>query len=182
MKHHATLSYDDVPTFLVKLRQIEAVSARAMEFAILTAARTGEVIGARWDELDVGRRMWIIPKERMKAGREHRMPLSVRALAIVETLRQAQRGDCLFPGTRPGKPMSNMAMDMTLRRLKVDVTMHGFRSSFRDWAAERSSFPSEVVEMALAHAVGNKVEAAYRRGDLFEKRRDLMEAWSNFCG
>lgn len=181
VKHHTALPCVEIAAFLAKLRGLEAFSARALEFAILTAARSGEVLGARWDEIDETTRTWTVPASRMKAGKEHRVPLSAPATAILDHMRPLRSGDFVFAGARPRKPLSNMAMDMMLRRLKVDVTVHGFRSSFRDWAAERSSFPSEVVEMALAHAVGNKVEAAYRRGDLFEKRRKLMEAWAGYC-
>lgn len=181
VKHHAATPYPEVPSFLERLRSVQAISARALEFAILTAARSGEVLGARWDEIDDVAGVWIVPPARMKAGKEHRVPLTPAALAVLAEMREL-RQPFVFPGQRRGKPLSNMAMDMTLRRLGEDVTVHGFRSSFRDWAAERSSFASEVVEMALAHAIGSKVEAAYRRGDLFEKRRRLMEAWAGFCG
>jgi integrase len=140
------------------------------------------VIGARWDEINVAERLWIVPAEHMKAGKEHRVPLSDAALAIVEKLAEIRQGDFVFPGGRTGRPISNMAMLMTLRRMgRGDLTAHGFRSSFRDWAAERTGFPAEVAEMALAHTVGDKVEAAYRRGDLFQKRRQLAEAWAKFC-
>lgn len=180
VKHHAALPYVEVAAFVTRLRSLEAVSSRALEFTVLTAARSGEALGARWEEIDEAQRVWIVPASRMKAGKEHRVPLTGPALAVLAEMRKL-RQPFIFPGQRRGKPLSVMAMDMTLRRLKMDVTVHGFRSSFRDWAAERSSFPSEVVEMALAHAIGSKVEAAYRRGDLFEKRRRLMEAWAGFC-
>ena len=158
------------------------MSARALEFLILTAARTGEVIGARWDEINLAERLWIVPAARMKAGKEHRVPLSSAALAIVETMAEQRQGDFVFPGGRTGQPLSNMALLMTLRRMgRGDLTAHGFRSTFSDWCAERTNFPSEVREMALAHTVGDKVEAAYRRGDLFEKRRQLAEAWAVYC-
>lgn len=143
VQHHAAMPYVEVPAFLARLRALDALSASALEFAILTAARTGEVIGARWDEVDKANRVWIVPASRMKAGKEHRVPLTAAAMKIVDALRTARCGDYLFPGSRAGRPISNMAMDMALRRLKTDVTVHGFRSSFRDWAAERSSFPSE---------------------------------------
>ena len=139
-------------------------------------------IGARWDEFDLAERLWTVPAERMKAGKEHRVPLSDAALAILEDLQKSRRGDYVFPGDRVGRPISNMAMTMTLRRMKrTDLTVHGFRSSFRDWAAERTGFPAEVAEMALAHTVAAAVERAYRRGDLFQKRRQLMDAWARFC-
>ena len=181
--HHPALSFEHVPGFLTELRTRPAVAARALEFTILTAARSGEVLGARWSEIDAERAVWTIPKERMKGYREHRVPLGESALAIVRKMGELRGEDGLhvFPGQRPGRPLSNMAMEMQLRRMKRDaVTVHGFRSSFRDWAAETTSFPNHVVEMALAHVIGDKVEAAYRRGDLFEKRRKLMESWASF--
>ena len=182
VEHHAALPYVEIGAFMAELRQQEGVPARALEFAILTAARTGEVIGAKWDEIDLDERLWTVPAERMKAGKEHRVPLSDVALAIVEERRKIQQDDHIFPGGKAGRPISNMAMLMLLRRMgRGDLTAHGFRSSFRDWAAERTTFPAEVAEMALAHTVSDKVEAAYRRGDLFQKRRYLMEAWAKFC-
>jgi integrase len=139
-------------------------------------------IGARWEEINFAEKLWTIPGERMKAGKEHRVPLSAPALAILEELAKVQESDFVFPGGRHGRPISNMAMLMTLRRMgRGDLTAHGFRSSFRDWAAERTTFPAEVAEMALAHTVSDKVEAAYGRGDLFQKRRQLTEAWAKFC-
>jgi integrase len=185
VEHHAALPYAALSGFLMELRGLEGVSARALEFMILTAARTGEIIGARWGEIDLPGRLWIVPADRMKAGKEHRVPLTGRALDILNEMKpQGQVGDdaFVFPGGKPGKPLSNMAFLMLLRRMdRDDLTAHGFRSSFRDWCAERTSFPTEVAEMALAHAVGDKVEAAYRRGDMFEKRRRLMDAWGTFC-
>jgi integrase len=181
VEHHAALPYSELSAFMLALRQQEGVAARALEFTILTAARTGEVIGARWEEINIAERLWSVPVERMKAGREHRVPLCGKALEIVEEMR-AIGGNFIFPGGKRGKPLSNMAMTMLLRRMgHGDQTVHGFRSTFRDWAAERTNFPAEVAEMALAHAVTDKVEAAYRRGDLFEKRRALAEAWAKFC-
>jgi integrase len=181
VEHHAALPYSELSAFMLALRQQEGVAARALEFTILTAARTGEVIGARWGEINIAEWLWSVPAERMKAGREHRVPLCGKALEIVEEMR-AIGGNFIFPGGKRGKPLSNMAMTMLLRRMgHGDQTVHGFRSTFRDWAAERTNFPAEVAEMALAHAVTDKVEAAYRRGDLFEKRRALAEAWAKFC-
>ena len=185
--HHAALLYAELQGFLVNLREQDSVAARALEFTILTAARTGETIGVRWSEFNIAGKVWTIPAARMKAGKEHRVPLSERVLAILSEMKPP--GDAekigekfVFPGGKAGKPLSNMAFLMLLRRMKRgDLTTHGFRSSFRDWAAERTNFASEVVEMALAHAVGDKVEAAYRRSDLFEKRRRLMDAWAEFC-
>jgi integrase len=163
------------------------IAARALEFTILTVARTGESVGARWDEINWTDKIWIIAGTRMKAGREHRVPLCDRALAILREMRPASDGvnvgeQFVFSGGRAGRSLSNMAFLMLLRRMgRGDLTVHGFRSSFRDWAAERTNFPAEVAEMALAHTVSDKVEAAYRRGDLFDKRRRLMTAWAEFC-
>ena len=190
VKHHAALPYAEIGDFIVALQAQPGVSARALEFAILTAVRTGEIIGATWREIDLTEKAWTIPAGRMKAGKEHRVPLSPRAVSILEdmlTLRHLveseTEGDAfVFPGAKRGEPLSNMAFLMLLRRMgRGDVTAHGFRSTFRDWAAERTSYPSEVAEMALAHTVSDKVEAAYRRGDLFERRRKLMTAWATFC-
>lgn len=192
VQHHAALAFDGLGEFMVALRAETGTASRALEFAILTAARTGEVIGARWSEIDLGESIWTVPAERMKAGREHRVPLSSRAIAILRTLKPDASGNrqekeiaksFVFAGAAPDRPLSNMAMLMLLRRMgQDDLTAHGFRSTFRDWCAERTNFPSEVAEMALAHSVGDKVEAAYRRGDLFEKRRALMEQWATVCG
>lgn len=177
--HHRALAYEDVPAFVGALRAREAVAALALEFAILTAARSGEVIGARWSEVDLAKATWTVPAERMKAAKEHRVPLSPRAVAILESLKPLG-SDWLFPGAAGGK-LSGMAMAMLMRRMKVDATVHGFRSGFRDWAAECTGYAHEVAEMALAHAIENKVERAYRRGDLFDKRRRLMDDWAAFC-
>jgi integrase len=182
VEHHAALPYPDLADFMVKLRQQEGVAARAFEFAILTASRTGEVLGARWEEFSLAEQQWIVPGPRMKAGKEHRVALSDRAVAIIEEMAEIPMGDFVFPGNRANRPLSNMAFLMLLRRMgRGELTAHGFRSSFRDWAAERTAFPAEAAEMALAHAVSDKVEAAYRRGDLLEKRRQLMAAWARFA-
>ncbi len=182
VKHHAALPYVEIRDFVAQLEQQDGVAARALEFTILTAARTGEVIGANWSEMNLAERLWTVPAERMKAGKEHRVPLSEAALAILERMQAIRQDDCVFPGGKRRRPISNMAMTMTLRRMgRGDLTVHGFRSSFRDWAAEHTDFPNEVAEMALAHTVSDKVEAAYRRGDLFQKRRQLMEAWARYC-
>ena len=184
VEHHAALPYVGMGGFVAALCEQKGIAARALEFLILTATRTGEVIGARWDEFDLAEKLWIVPGTRMKAGREHRVPLSGRALAIIEGMKAQRMNDheFVFPGSRPRKALSNMAMLKVLQRMgRGDLTAHGFRSSFRDWAAERTSFPHEVAEMALAHTVSDKVEAAYRRGDLFQKRRQLMEAWAKHC-
>ena len=177
--HHAAMPYDEVPAFLEQLRARKAVAAMALEFTILTAARTGEVLGATWEEVDVEKRTWTVPAQRMKAGREHRVPLSNHAVELLNETRKLEN-PFLFPGQRGG-PMSGMAMAMLLRRMGHELTVHGFRSSFRDWASETTAFPHEVCEMALAHSISNKSEAAYRRGDIFDKRRMLMDEWAHFC-
>lgn len=180
--HHAAMPYEDIAAFIGELRQREAMAARALEFCILTAARSGEVLGLRWSEIDLGKALWTVPAERMKAGRSHRVPLCDNAVAILKQLAETDAGDFVFAGQKPGKPLSNMAMEMMLRRMNIEnATVHGFRSSFRDWAGNVSSFPREVVETALAHVIGDKAEQAYRRGDALEKRRRLMEAWSAYC-
>lgn len=179
--HHAALAFDQTPNFLETLRGRNGVAAKALEFTILTAARTNEVLGARISEFDVDKAEWILPPSRTKAAKVHRIPLSKSALAIVIEQAKALPGEFLFPG-RGSRPLSNMAMEQVLKRMnRTDITVHGFRSTFRDWAAETSAFPHEVCEMALAHTIANKAEAAYRRGDLFEKRRLLMNAWDNYC-
>jgi integrase len=180
--HHAALPIDDAPAFMTSLRDLEGVGARGLEFTILTAARTSETVGARWPEIDLTKRLWTVPATRMKGKREHRVPLSDRSIAILEEMATTRQSEFVFPGAKAGKPLSTMAFDMTLRRMQVDVTTHGFRSTFRDWASERTGFAHEVCEMALAHVIPNASEAAYRRGDLLEKRRELMAAWANFCG
>ena len=179
--HHKAMPFADVPAFMGRLREMQAVAPRALEFAILTAARSGEVLGARWEEIDFQTKVWTLPPERMKGGREHRVPLSERAMAILDELHQARVSEFVFPGFKRGRPLSNMALEAVLRRAKVDVTTHGFRSSFRDWAGDSTAFTRDVVEAALAHAIENKTEAAYRRGDALEKRRELMAAWAAYC-
>ena len=179
--HHAAMSYPDVPAFAARLREREAVAALALEFAILTAVRSGEVLGGRWDEIDLDAKVWTIPAERMKAAREHRVPLSKRALAILKKAEAARTGNLVFPGQRVGLPLSVMAMDMVLRRMGESVTVHGFRSSFRDWAGNETHFPRELAEHALAHVMRDKAEQAYRRSDALEKRRALMDAWAAYC-
>ena len=182
VQHHAALPWRQMGEFTQAVRQQEGIAARALEFAILTAARTGEVIGARWEEIDGD--VWTVPGERMKAGREHRVCLSSAALAVLRAMRpeEAAPGPWVFPGGKAGRPLSSMALSMLLRRMKRgDLTVHGFRSSFRQWAAEATNYPREVAEAALAHVNKDKVEAAYQRGDLFEKRRRLMEDWAKFC-
>jgi len=180
--HHAALPYVELGDFMALLRAREGYSARALEFTILTAARTSEALGARWEEIDFAAKVWTVPADRMKAKRDHRVPLSAAALAILKPLNEARTGPFVFPGGKAGKPLSNMALLETLRRMgRGDLTAHGFRSTFRDWVQERTNYPRDAAEMALAHAVADKVEAAYRRGDMLDKRKPLMEAWATFA-
>ena len=180
--HHAAMDYRDVPAFVTHLRGQETIAAMALEFCILTATRSGEVYGARWTEIDMAAKVWVVPADRMKAAREHRVPLSDRAVAILEKLFKARTGDFVFPSPRGQRPLSHVAMAKVMRRLEVEqATVHGFRSAFRDWAGNETHFPREVAEAALAHVVGDKAEQAYRRGDALEKRRALMAAWANHC-
>ncbi len=179
--HHAALPFAELPEFMAALDQREGIAARALELTILTAARTGETIGATWDEIDLKEKSWTVPAGRIKGGREHRVPLSERALEVLRALPREKDNPFVFIGPRKGG-LSNMAMAATLGRMgRNDVTIHGFRSTFRDWAAERTNYPNHVVEMALAHVVGDKVEAAYRRGDLFAKRVRLMAEWAKYA-
>jgi integrase len=176
------MDYRTVPAFIARLREREGIAALALEFCVLTAARTGEVIGALWTEIDTAAKVWIVPAARMKAARAQRVPLSARAVAIVERLAETRTSDFIFPGQRAGQGLSNLAMTMALRRMKVEnVTVHGFRSAFRDWAGNETHFPRELAEAALAHVIGDKAEQAYRRGDALEKRRKLMDAWARHC-
>lgn len=185
--HHAALPFADVPGFIADLRERNATAALALEFLILTAARSGEVRGATWAEIDTTAKVWNVPASRMKAGREHRVPLSASALAVLNKVRPLSGGQpdaTVFPGLKPGSSLSDAAFNALLMRMGIDrskVTPHGFRSSFRDWAGEASSFPRELAEAALAHVVGDATERAYRRGDALEKRRKLMEAWARYC-
>ena len=181
VKHQPALPYEKISDFMAALKEQEGTAAKTMAFTILTACRTSEATGATWDEIDLAKGIWVIPADRIKAGREHRVPLSKAAVKLLESLGGIRNG-FVFAGFKPNKPLSNMAMLALLRRMKRrDITVHGFRSSFRDWAAEQTNFPREVAEAALAHAVGNKVEAAYRRSDLFDKRRLMMDAWARYC-
>lgn len=181
-QHHAALPYQEISTFMAALAEQSGTSARGLEFAIFTAARTSEVMGATWGEVDLEAAVWAIPADRMKGGRDHLVPLSRPCLGILEAMAAFGKDGCIFKGARKGKPLSTMAFLMTLRRMgRADLTVHGFRSTFRDWVSEKTSHPSEVAEMALAHSIGSKVEAAYRRGQLFEKRRFLMEEWGREC-
>jgi integrase len=180
--HLAALDYRDVAAFMAELREQGGIGARALEFAILTAGRTGEVIGARWSEINVADKLWTIPAGRMKAGKEHRVPLSDAAMAVLDRIREVRLSSEFVFGASERRAISNMSMLMLLRRMgRGDLTVHGFRSTFRDWAAEMTAFPHEVAEMALSHTVTDKVERAYRRGDLFQKRRALAEAWAAYC-
>lgn len=180
--HHAAMPYAQLPAFVQKLPEKEAMAARALEFLILTAARSGEVLGATWAEMNLENGLWTIPAHRMKAGKEHRVPLSPRALAIVTALHETRHSDYVFPGHAKGKPLSNMAFAMLMKRMKADsFTAHGFRSAFRDWAGDCTAFPRDVAEQALAHRVGDATERAYRRADALEKRRKLMLAWAEYC-
>lgn len=179
--HHAAMPYVSVPSFAARLRERSGVAALALEFAILTAARSGEVMGATWDEIDLRERVWTVPPHRMKAGRIHRVPLSARAVEILEQMLAARTGTFVFPGAKPGKALSVMALEMVLRRMNItDATVHGFRSAFRDWAGNETSIPREIAEQALAHVIGDKAEQAYRRGDALDRRRILMNAWETY--
>lgn len=184
VEHHAALPWREIGAFVSALRDRAEIAARALEFTIMTAGRTGEVLGARWEEIDPAKAVWTVPADRMKAGREHRVPLSAGALSALAAVRADGCGDkgWVFPGGKPGRPLSSMALVMLLRRMgRRDITAHGFRSTFRDWCAESTSYPREVAEIALAHVNKDRVEAAYQRGDMFEKRRQLMDDWSQFC-
>lgn len=182
VEHHAALPYSEIGEFMADLRKRDGMGARALEFAILTATRSGEVRGATWDEVDLEKGVWTIPADRMKAGKEHRVPLSVSTLELLKALPKVKGASYVFPSTQEGKQLSDMTLTAVLRRMdRGDLTAHGFRSTFRDWAAEMTNFPREVCEHALAHQLPDKVEAAYRRGDLFIKREKLMAAWADYC-
>lgn len=181
VEHHAAVPVEQIGTFVAALRQQNGIAAKALEFVVLTAARSGEVRGAMWSEIDLNNKVWTIPASRMKAGREHRIPLSVPALSLLTALPRYEGNDIVFVAPRGGM-LSDMSLTAVMRRMKIEAVPHGFRSSFRDWAAERTNHPREVAEMALAHTIQSKVEAAYRRGDLFEKRSHMMHEWAEFCG
>jgi integrase len=182
VRHHPALPYREIGSFMQALQEREGVAAAALQFTILTAARTNEVIGARFDEVDFAAKEWVIPGQRMKSGKPHRVPLSPPALHIIETMKEVSSGPHIFARASRETAISNMAMLQLLKRIgRSDLTVHGFRSSFRDWVAEQTPFPSFVAEAALAHAIAGKVEAAYRRGELMQKRRKLMEAWASYC-
>jgi integrase len=180
VEHHAAVPFSEMGAFMKALRKAAGVGARALEFAILTAARSGEVRGARWSEIDLTNSLWTIPAERMKAKREHRVPLTQQAVALLKQLPQGKPTEFVF-ATETLKQLSDATLTAVLKRMDRDETAHGFRSTFRDWASECTNYSREVCEMALAHTIGNAVEAAYRRGDLFEKRTALMRDWAAFC-
>lgn len=180
VEHHAALPYAELPAFMTRLREAQGQGARALEFAILTAARSGEVRGARWDEVDIGAGVWTVPGDRMKMGREHRVPLADAGLRLLAAQPREEDDSLVFPSTTR-RPLSDMTLTAVLRRMKLDVVPHGFRATFKTWASERTNFPRDVIELALAHAIENKVEEAYQRGDLFDKRARLMQAWADFC-
>ncbi|MBX5147179.1 tyrosine-type recombinase/integrase [Rhizobium lentis] len=183
VKHHEALPYREIAPFMAEARAKEGISARALEFTILNAVRTNETIGAKWPEIDIEAGMWTIPPERMKGGREHRIPLSEAAIALLKALPRVKGNPYVFPGAHEGKHLSNMAMLELVRGMRpgAGLTVHGFRSTFRDWAAEQTAYPNEMVEMALAHIVSDKTEAAYRRGDMLDRRRRLMKDWADYC-
>jgi integrase len=181
VQHLAAMDYRKVPAFMAKLRQQATVVASALEFQVLTAARSSEVLNATWPEIDFDNKLWTVPAERMKASREHVVPLSARALAILRDMAKLRAGDLVFAGYRDGRPLWGNTVLKVLRRLGHNVTAHGFRSTFRDWCGDATNYPREIAEAALAHTVGDQTERAYRRLSALEKRRDLMDAWANFC-
>jgi integrase len=180
VKHHRAVPVSEVGAFMQRLRGVEGLGARALEFLVLAAARSGEVRGAVWAEIDLSEKVWTVPAGRMKAAKEHRVPLSQAAVKLLRGLPCVAATELVFPAARGGQ-LSDMTLTAVMRRMNVDAVPHGFRSTFRDWASEKSSYPRDVAEMALAHSIGNKVEAAYRRGDLFEKRKSMMADWATFC-
>jgi integrase len=183
VQHLPALPYAEVAGFMAQLAGDESVAARALAFAILTATRTGEVIGARWDEISMADRLWTIPSERMKAGREHRVPLSLAAIELLKKVAETRYSDWVFSGRQVGQSLGKSALLVAMKRAAGDhpMTVHGFRSCFRDWCAEVTRFPADVAEMALGHQVNSAVEAAYRRGDMFDRRRELAEDWARYC-
>jgi integrase len=182
VRHHAAMAFGDVPAFMPRLRERETWGRLALEAVILTAARSGEIRGATWEEVDLENALWTIPAERMKAGKAHVVPLSKSAMSVFRRARELRAGsNYVFAGNRPKHPMSDMTLMKVLRDMMAGCTAHGFRSTFRDWVSEETNFPGEIAEAALAHAIQNKTEAAYRRGDLLEKRRKLMDAWGSYC-
>lgn len=182
VRHHPALRFSEMNDFMQQVRAQTGLASLALQLTILTALRTNEVLAAQWDEVDIEAGIWSVPAARMKCGKEHRVPLSMHALQVLRLLLERRASEFIFPSRISGKHLSNMAMLELLRRMnRNDITVHGFRSTFRDWAAELTDYSHEVVEMALAHSVGNKVEAAYRRGDLFAKRSCLMSDWGAYC-
>ena len=179
--HHAAMPYADIPAFVAGLRGRPAIATRALEFCVLTAVRSGEALGSRWEEIDFDARVWTIPAERTKAAREHRIPLSGRVVSILREMEATRTGGYVFPGRRPGCPLNGTAFEVLLRRIGSPYTAHGFRSSFRDWAGNETHFPRELAEHALAHVIGDRAEQAYRRSDALQRRRELMDAWANYC-
>ena len=178
--HHKAVALENMSAFMKDLRQRDGMSARALEFVIYCAARSGEVRGATWDEIDIEKQLWVIPAERMKAGSEHRVPLSRQAMGILQNMLKLEDCPYIFPSIKSGK-LSDMSLLAVMRRMGVDAVPHGFRSTFRDWAGETTNYPRDLAEQALAHTLTNKVEAAYRRGDALEKRRQMMQDWADFC-
>jgi integrase len=181
VKNFRSLPYRELPAFITQLRQQQGVTPQALLFTILTAARSGEIRGARWSEMDLKEQVWTVPPERMKAGREHRVPLSQQAIMLLESLSRFTETDLVFPSLRKMDKLTDTALLVVLRRMKIDVVPHGFRATFKTWASEETAFPKDVIEAALAHSLENKTEAAYQRGDLLEKRRNLMQSWAAFC-
>jgi integrase len=182
VKHFPALPYEDIPEFFSELMNEKGQAAKALQILILTATRTGEIIGSQWSEFDLEHGIWIIPSDRMKAGKEHRVPLVSHCLTLLRVLNDQKSSDFVYPGKKYDVPMSNMAMLALLKRMdRNGLTVHGFRSTFRDWAAEQTSFPREAAEAALAHVISDKTEAAYQRGDMFDKRQKLMTAWADYC-
>jgi integrase len=179
--HHAALPFTEIYDFMCKLRAERSLATRALEFTILTAARTGEVREAHWSEINLTDKTWVVPAERTKTGKEQRIPLSPQALEILQSGPRESSGDWVFMGVQQGKPLGTSSMKEALNRIHPGITVHGMRSTFRDWAAETTNYQNHIIEMALGHAIGNAVEAAYRRGDLFEKRRKLMVDWATYC-
>jgi integrase len=180
--HHAAMPYEEVAEFIGKLQESQSLGALALELCIITSARSGEILGMRWPEIDLDKMVWTVPAHRMKGAREHRVPLAARAVAILRQLEKTRTGEFVFPGQVRDKPLSDMAMEMVLRRMKIQrATVHGFRSSFRDWAGNETSYPRDLIETALAHVIGDKAEQAYRRSDALEKRRKLMDDWAGYC-
>ncbi|UGX87102.1 tyrosine-type recombinase/integrase [Phyllobacterium meliloti] len=178
--HHKSMPYTELPAFMERLRASEGTGARALEFTILTAVRSGEARGAIWPEIDLKKKIWTIPSNRMKSDKQHRVPLSDRAVQIVEDMMAVSISNYVFPGAKLNSQLSDMTLAKAVKTAKADVTVHGFRSSFRDWVAESTNFQSEVAEAALAHVTGDAVERAYRRGDVLAKRREMMSAWSKY--